>query len=483
MTKGTAPPNTVSFDQTTNRINSAWYQHDANGNMTAMPGANNLTYDIDNRLLSANSNGSWEQYAYLADNKRVWKQTNQNGNLVEQYYLYGVGGERIATYTVNQQLLNEGTLFLAANQNTIDVYFGGRVIWQNGKAVLRDRLGSVMARSGDYTGLERHDYFPYGEERTPTVGDRNKYGTYHRDQTGLDYADQRYYNSTIGRFLSADPYEASGGANEPASWGRGVYVHGDPVNFNDPIGLYEKQADKDSVKEWLRQHFGMPIYDTVNVQDPNESEREEKAQSIQRFLRSMACNATPAGRVTTVSVGAGILGTAQVTVDFVLNYNTGNVSAFFGAGVQLGINPAGASASVAFGLVYGLGANTGDFVNLSRSFSAGTPQGVGVSYADSSSDGFKSDGSITSIAIQFGYGLNSLKWVGDAFRWTRGFSGGLGPQGNAPVEFGLGSFADPNGLPTPIGAAMSAGVPFLPSADAMLYKMRQDCIAEGLIRF
>jgi YD repeat-containing protein len=85
VTKGTAPPNTVSFDQTTNRVNSAWFQHDANGNMTAMPGYNNLTYDIDNRLLSANGNGSWEQYAYLADNKRVWKQTNQNGNLVEQY--------------------------------------------------------------------------------------------------------------------------------------------------------------------------------------------------------------------------------------------------------------------------------------------------------------------------------------------------------------------------------------------------------------
>ncbi|MFO0453325.1 MAG: RHS repeat-associated core domain-containing protein, partial [Pseudomonadota bacterium] len=68
---------------------------------------------------------------------------------------------------------------------------------------------------------------------------------YHRDQTGLDYADQRYYNSAIGRFLSADPYEASGGATEPNSWGRGVYVHGDPANFNDAIGLYESQADQD----------------------------------------------------------------------------------------------------------------------------------------------------------------------------------------------------------------------------------------------
>jgi RHS repeat-associated protein len=156
-------------------------------------------------------------------------------------------------HTVNQQMLNEGTLFLAANQNAIDVYFGGRLIWQNGKAVLRDRLGSVMARAGDSTALERHDYFPYGEERTPSIGDRNKFGTYHRDQTGLDYADQRYYNSAIGRFLSADPYEASGGATEPASWGRGVYVHGDPVRFIDPRGLTVCDAN------------GNNCYDSVDV--------------------------------------------------------------------------------------------------------------------------------------------------------------------------------------------------------------------------
>jgi len=71
-----------------------------------------------------------------------------------------------------------------------------------------------------------------------TVGDRNKFGTYHRDQTGLDYADQRFYNSAIGRFLTSDPYEASGGAEEPGSWRRGGYVGGDPISFSDPRGLY-----------------------------------------------------------------------------------------------------------------------------------------------------------------------------------------------------------------------------------------------------
>jgi RHS repeat-associated protein len=92
-----------------------------------------------------------------------------------------------------------------------------------------DRLGS------DIRGTK---YFPYGAEATATASDRDKFATYYRDaSTGLDYADQRYYSSTIGRFLSPDPYEASGGPVDPGSWNRYAYVQGDPINFVDPQGL------------------------------------------------------------------------------------------------------------------------------------------------------------------------------------------------------------------------------------------------------
>lgn len=51
------------------------------------------------------------------------------------------------------------------------------------------------------------------------------------------YADQRYYRDGVGRFLSADPYRASGGPSDPASWNRYAYVSSDPVNLWDPHGL------------------------------------------------------------------------------------------------------------------------------------------------------------------------------------------------------------------------------------------------------
>ena len=66
--------------------------------------------------------------------------------------------------------------------------------------------------------------------------------TYTRDAaTGLDYADQRYYSSAPGRFLTPDPHRATtGSVNNPAdpgSWNRYAYTRGDPINRFDPRGL------------------------------------------------------------------------------------------------------------------------------------------------------------------------------------------------------------------------------------------------------
>jgi RHS repeat-associated protein len=55
--------------------------------------------------------------------------------------------------------------------------------------------------------------------------------------TGLRNIEQRYYASTYGRFNTADPYQASGGPGNPASWNRYSYAGGDPVNRIDPRGL------------------------------------------------------------------------------------------------------------------------------------------------------------------------------------------------------------------------------------------------------
>ena len=108
------------------------------------------------------------------------------------------------------QIYFAGKLIGAANPVTLNA----QVVFD---AVVTDRLGSVRAR-----GSQTMRYFPYGQEMTPAAAnEQDKFGTYLRDAaTGLDYANQRYYSPVFGRFLTGDPYLASGGSFDPASWNR-----------------------------------------------------------------------------------------------------------------------------------------------------------------------------------------------------------------------------------------------------------------------
>ncbi len=67
VTKGSAPVANLSYDVATNRIITAGFGYDANGNVTAMPGGRSQSYDVENRLVSA----SGQSYGYGPNNKRV----------------------------------------------------------------------------------------------------------------------------------------------------------------------------------------------------------------------------------------------------------------------------------------------------------------------------------------------------------------------------------------------------------------------------
>lgn len=114
------------------------------------------------------------------------------------------------------------------------MYFNGRLLMSGTMgigAVGVDRLASVRS------GIQ---YWPYVEEEgnPTTADDRDKFATYYRDWPGQDYAEQRYYDSTNGRFWTPDPLILSAAdPKDPGSWNRYAYAGGDPVNRSDPAGL------------------------------------------------------------------------------------------------------------------------------------------------------------------------------------------------------------------------------------------------------
>lgn len=114
-----------------------------------------------------------------------------------------------------------------------------------------DHLGTprmVADRTGSLKGIRRHDYLPFGEElgantggRTPAQGygladnvRQHFTGHEHDDETGLDYAQARYYSSSLGRFLSFDQGKYT--PVDPQNWNRYTYVQNNPLKFVDPTG-------------------------------------------------------------------------------------------------------------------------------------------------------------------------------------------------------------------------------------------------------
>ena len=144
-------------------------------------------------------------------------------------YYYGVKGERLGVYNFTVGYWAGGTTPTLENSTTsTETFFGAR------RLAPLDRLGS--ARSINNTASS---YYPFGEDKStnPAI-DAWKFGTYWSDSaSGLDYAVNRYYSSSLGRFLTADKYVNSAGPGRPGSWNRYAYVGGDPTNAGDPDGL------------------------------------------------------------------------------------------------------------------------------------------------------------------------------------------------------------------------------------------------------
>ena len=144
---------------------------------------------MENRL-TAYLTDAGEQYGYDPSNKRIQKQTTQG----EEIQSYGAMGERLGVYQLSVASNYQSAAYPSCTWN---VYFAGKL------------LARAVAGATNYMWLDRLGsdatiaMYPWGEERQTSTQATEKFATYYRDNTGLDYADQRYYSSIMGRFLTS----------------------------------------------------------------------------------------------------------------------------------------------------------------------------------------------------------------------------------------------------------------------------------------
>jgi RHS repeat-associated protein len=107
-----------------------------------------------------------------------------------------------------------------------------------------DALGTPVAVT-DAAGavIERSEYEPYGQLVNRPLTDGPGFTGHVQDAaTGLTYMQQRYYDPTIGRFLSVDPVTAY--SNPVGAFNRYWYANNNPYKFNDPDGRVVEYAFK-----------------------------------------------------------------------------------------------------------------------------------------------------------------------------------------------------------------------------------------------
>jgi RHS repeat-associated protein len=235
-------------------------QYDLAGNLIkdshTQAGLGTRTYDAENRMLTAvGANGYTHSYVYDADGRRVRRVIN--GTAPETWWqVYGVGGELVAEY---QLVSGNPVLKKEYGQRNGQLLIIGDATNGTAQWLVTDALGTpriIADQTRTLSGIKRHDYLPFGEEvfanvashRATTNGyvanssttqpPRQQFTGYERDnETGLDFAQARYFSNTQGRFTSPDPLLASSISTDPQSWNRCSYVGNRPTAFIDPTGL------------------------------------------------------------------------------------------------------------------------------------------------------------------------------------------------------------------------------------------------------
>jgi RHS repeat-associated protein len=196
---------------TNNRISSVnagpSYQYDASGN-TSYDAVHSFNYDAENRIVKVDA-GATATYFYDSANRRVKRLAGG----FTTYYVWE-GSKVVAEYG-NAPAGSGGTRFYHP-----------------------DRLSSRMITDSTGTVKGTLDNVPFGEDAGTGSGEseKHRFTSYERDtESGSDYAINRQYSSSTGRFNRPDP--VAGSIADPQSLNRYVYAQNDPVDLVDPLGL------------------------------------------------------------------------------------------------------------------------------------------------------------------------------------------------------------------------------------------------------
>ncbi len=208
---------------------SATYTYDHNGNTTAKTDSSGTTtynWNSENQLTSVVLPGSGGTVSFKYDpfGRRIQKSSTSGtanyfydgDNLLEEL---DNAGNVVSRYTPGP----------GVDQPFSELRSGTTSYYE------QDGLGSVTSLSNSGAALaSTYTYDSFGKISTSTGSIINPFQYAAREadtETGLQYYRARYYDASVGRFLSEDPLGFDAGNNFYN------YVENDPIALRDPFGL------------------------------------------------------------------------------------------------------------------------------------------------------------------------------------------------------------------------------------------------------
>lgn len=221
-------PNYTNNRLTTNPWNGATMTYDAAGNLTN-DGYQSYTYDATGQQTYASGTGLTQSY----DGNGLRVKKVESG--VTTYYLRStvLGGQVISEIN-SSGVFQRGYAYLGSQMLAIQQ--NNAVSWVHQDPLTKSQR--VTNSSGTVTSTI--DLDPWGGETSRSSNQAfqpRRYTSYERDGNGGDEAMMRSYAGKWHRFSQPDPYEGAYDLSDPQSFNRYAYVHNDPVNFVDALGL------------------------------------------------------------------------------------------------------------------------------------------------------------------------------------------------------------------------------------------------------
>jgi len=203
-------------------------------NVSISEGAGNsfyYEYDPLNRLTRASHNNFDSLYTYDGNGLRQSKTVNG----ITTKHLYDGQNIVMDNKDVENQLYIRGLHLIARDINGSKEFYSFNI--HNDTTKLVNQSGTI---------LKDYSYDAFGNQKTENENDTNPFrysGEYFDTESGLIYLRARYYDPTIGRFISEDPIK------DGLNWY--VYCSNNPVMFVDPLGLdpWELFSTKDEAAE------------------------------------------------------------------------------------------------------------------------------------------------------------------------------------------------------------------------------------------